>query len=390
MPRPLWKPIVFALCLAALPPATLHAALAAAAGTLFEAAPFVLVAEAAAGSRFRWFGAAAALAGCGCGSRFPGALSLPATALAWLAFGPVVALGRFGIALGLGFVARRGQHTCGVHTSAGRDERPDVFAELTALALAAGTASLAVTLLRDASVALRAWGGTGTVLAFGAGLLLGRVVPCATAGVAVAAALAATLPAGAAGLLASAGIVRRATPGGRPAVDASGIPLAGLALALVLAGLAAAGPSGMVNPRLVPVAGASAVLAALRCRTRASRVRGALLVPGLMAGALVLHVPEPAYRLDATEAAAAFPGSHLAFSGVALPARGTTVVERFAIACCRLDATPIVVTLERRLPVTNAWVTVEGTIVRDGGANCVLRVSRWRRQARPADPFLYR
>jgi hypothetical protein len=392
MPRPLWKPIAFAACLAALPPPVLHAALAAAAGTLFEAAPFVLVAEALAQGRLAVLGRFVQLAGCGCDGALPGALSLPATALAWLAFGPAVALGRFAVALAAGSaVAFRRAGVCAGHATARETcEPPDAFAELAALAAAGGAASVAVAGMRDQAAVWHAWGWGGASVAFGAGVLLGRLVPCATAGVALAAGLAGPLPAAAAGLLASAGLLPR-LPRRRPPPEAArGTGVASLMLAGALLALAALGPSGLVNPRLVPLCATAAVCAGVRYRSRTTRSPAATLLPALMAAALLVRVPEPPYRLDATEAAAAFPGSRLTFSGVALRAHGTTVVERFAIACCRLDAAPLVVTLERSLPVDGGWVTVEGTVVRDASGASVLRTSHWRRTLAPADPFLYR
>lgn len=419
MPRPLWKPLAVALALAALPPPVLHAALAATAGTLFEAAPFVLVAEVANGPGLRLVPAFAALAGCGCtGGRFPGALSLPATALAWLAFGPAVALGRLAAGLVSAVIAARRRALAGRRVPA-RGARAgvatpragDAFAELGALVPPAFVASLAAQALTAQSAALHAGGAAGDGAAFGAGLLLGAVVPCATAGVAIATALAGPLPPAAAGLLVTAGLLglrrgRRArgdlathaahafhADTVAPRMAAARNRAASLLLAAALAALALRGPSGLVSPRLLPLAVPAAALALIRLRASraASPASGSAFVPALMAGAILTGSPAPVYRLDATEAAAAFPGSRLSFTGVALAAGRGTLIERFAISCCRIDAAPVSVTLDRRLSVPDgAWLTVRGTVARDPAGGLVLRTSGWERVPRPADPFMYR
>jgi len=397
MPRPLWKPLAVAISLAALPPPVLHAALAAAAGTLFEAAPFVLVAEAATGPSRRLVPAFAALAGCGCaGGRLPGALSLAATALAWLAFGPAVALGRLAAGLAIAVIARRHEP---VRADAAAPRAGEAIEELAALVPPAFGASLAAQALTAHAAALHAGGVAGNCLAFGAGLLLGTVVPCATAGVAIAAALAGPLPPAAWGLLVTAGLLGLTPTRGaqrdhrtRAAQGAPRNRVASLLLAAALTALALRGPSGLVSPRLLPLALPAAALAMLRLRAGgASAASGAALAPALMAGALLAGSPAPLYRVDATEAAVAFPGARLAFTGVALAAGRATVVERFAIACCRIDASPVSVTLDTRLLVPDGtWLTVEGTIVRAPGGGPVLHTSAWRRAQQPADPFIYR
>jgi hypothetical protein len=172
-------------------------------------------------------------------------------------------------------------------------------------------------------------------------------------------------------------------------------------LAVALVALALRGPSGLVTPRLLPLALPAAALAALpaprpRARNASPLASGTFVplltfVPVLMLGALLAGSPPPDYRLDATEAASAFPGSRLTFTGVALAAGPATVVERFAITCCRIDASPLTVTLDRRLAVPDgAWLTVDGTVERGPGGRAVLRTRSWRRVPRPADPFVYR
>ncbi|MGA8532492.1 MAG: hypothetical protein WB615_00125, partial [Candidatus Tumulicola sp.] len=73
-------------------PDALRSALATSASALFEATPFFVAVIALA--RFVPSRQALAYLGCGCGTG-PSARSLTATAVAWLVFGPVVAIGRF-------------------------------------------------------------------------------------------------------------------------------------------------------------------------------------------------------------------------------------------------------------------------------------------------------
>jgi len=137
MPRPIrpytWGVPVLALA-AALPPAALHGAFAAAAAGLFEAAPFVLASALLPRSRLSRLGP---VLGCGCGGLLPAALSLPSVALCWFAFGPVPAALRVVAAALLAIRAgRRGAHAGPVPTA-------DPLADLSALGIAAFAAALA-------------------------------------------------------------------------------------------------------------------------------------------------------------------------------------------------------------------------------------------------------
>ncbi|HMD01988.1 MAG TPA: hypothetical protein VKG44_03380 [Candidatus Baltobacteraceae bacterium] len=364
----------FAAC-AALPPALLHAALASAAGTVFEATPFVLAAALLPG---RWAARWLALGSCGCGS-LPGALALPAFGLCWLAFGPQLAFARLGAGLAVAYVLR----------GRGRAEHvPDALATLRTLGLCAFGAALASELLRG-------FGPGGTSFSEAAGLVAGAATgvlsPCASAGVATAAGLRGVWPAAAAGLLATAGVL--ALPGRRPEAacverDARG----GYALlACACAWLVLRGGAGFVHPRLlVPIALGAAGAASLTCGKARTRSSGASLVGCVLLAALVFGSPVPQERIDATNLADAFAGARLRFSGVARTQRGTTVLVRYAIACCRADASPIAVFVEAPLPVSDgAWIDAQGTLVR-AGEGLTLRVASWRKIAPPADPFVYR
>jgi len=417
--RPSLRWMAIALAAGALPGPLLHAALAACAGTLFEAAPFLLAAELLPSPAGRCI---SELAGCGCGREIPGALSLPATALCWLAFGPAVALARFAAALLVLAMQRRAlpprQGRAAPAATHGRaapapPAEADTLGELAGLATVSAPAALAAQALAAHAQVLSAL-PLATPALFAAGLVIGALGPCATAGIAVAAALAGPAPPAAAGILAVAGLrvgraglreplagprvkpagLRLAHVGnvaGEPTGDRGDARFASLLLAAALGALGWLGPSGLVNPRLVPLDAAAAILA-LCGRRRTSRLGpGAAGVPALMLVALVAGSPVPGYLVDATDLASAAPGERLAFVGTAHAVGATTILQRFAITCCRVDASPIAVRLDRRLPVpAGDWVRANGTLVRAVDGTLELRPSDWRRIAAPADPFTYR
>lgn len=361
---------------AALPPPVAHATLAAVAGTLFEAAPILVIAVVAPGRLGRWV----ALGGCGCGrGELPGALAPAAVALCWLAFGPALALLRAGAAAALAL--RRGHHGTPAHGAPPEDP----FRDLGALAVAAAGASLA------ASIVTRLVpDGPARLLA---GLALGALAPCATAGVALAAGLAGPAPLVAAGILATAGIAPplRLRFGGAPGARADA-RFAFALLALALAALFVRGPSGFVSPRLVPLAGAGALAALVACRRRRDAFAGAAALPALMLAALIAGSPPPADGV-ATSPAGAYPGAAAGFTGTVRPPLGPgygTRLVRFSIACCRLDATAESLELARDVHVpAGAWISARGRFVERHG-RLVLNAERWRRIATPADPFSYR
>jgi len=377
-------------------------ALAAAAGTAFEAAPFLLVARVATRMLGPRLGGLANLGGCGCArAALPGALALPAIALCALAFGPLPTIARCAVALGsVAWRGRPARHARGSGADAAPEPGADPFADLETLAASAFLASLAATGLAANAPAIP------VPLAFAAGLGLGVLSPCATAGIAMAAAFAHASPAIADAMLCSAGLwtlPRRLgqPPGGsrrveglrrdpRPARDA-GLSMAVLAGAL--AGLALRGPSGLVSPRLLVPIGIAAALAIASVPAARSRSRASALVPLLMLQSVLVVPRPPASQADATRLDDAFPGERLRFVGVASADRSAhTTLTRYAITCCRLDATPVSVRLDRRLADASQgrWIAATGTLVNDGGAGLELRVQHVRVIAVPADPFLYR
>jgi uncharacterized membrane protein YcgQ (UPF0703/DUF1980 family) len=123
---------------------------------------------------------------------------------------------------------------------------------------------------------------------------------------------------------------------------------------------------------------------------RSTREPGAVLVPAIVLGALLAGAPPPPYVATATELGDAFPGERLAFTGVAERRASVTVLERFAITCCRVDASPVSVRLAAPLAVANgSWIEAHGTLER-GAVGLVLRTATWRRIRAPADAFVYR
>ena len=397
MPR-IWKrlaaPGLLAVLCAAVPPAALHAALAAAAGTLFETAPFVLAAEFLANRRF---GAFVEAFGCGCGRTLPGAVSLPATALTWLTFGPVVAGLRLASALVL--IALRRREACGAPP-----ERPgcEPLNELAALAPSALVAGLAAQALSALPRSVSATPGSpvevafATLPAFVAGAALGVLAPCTTAGIALAGGLAPHLPALAAGVLSTCGLVPRLRFGGGsdslPSGATRAAPLARIALAVTLVALAIRGPAGFVNPRLRITEAAGALLAIAGVRRPARPGRRGALIPGALLAALAAGSPVPAYEADPTRLADAFPGEAVHFLGVAASAGGATTLERYVITCCRVDAAPLSVRLDRPLPAAydGTWIQADGALEQGPHGELVLRPSSWRRTPAPPDPFAYR
>ena len=366
----------------AAPPAALHAALASAAGMLFEAAPFVLAAEVLP----RRLAGLVANAGCGCRPNGrAGAPTLVATALCWFAFGPWIALGRLATRVAL-LRRRRAHHIARVGP---RSVASDPFAVLGALIVPTFLASLAAQALDAHASALQsAWQPLVAVL----GVALGAIVPCETAGIAIAAALAHPLPAAAGGMLLSVGLV-----GIRPWFDGAirspadrGAAFASLTLGCALAAIAWRGPAGLVNPRLLPFEAVGAALAVAGSRHRRTAWSGAGWIGAGLSCALAGGFAVPAGIASETTLAAAYPGQHIEFTGAAYRTGTVTTVQRFAITCCRLDAAPVAIRLTRRLDVTDGrWVALTGRVVlRD--AALLVDPERLQRVAVPADPFVYR
>ncbi|MDQ2908106.1 MAG: hypothetical protein M3R44_02010 [Candidatus Eremiobacteraeota bacterium] len=396
--------VLFGLGCAALGPDVLHAALAAAAGTLFEAAPFLLAAELAP----RRVRALLPLAGCGCRGPVPGAVSVAATALCWLTFGPAIALARLAAGLAL--------FTFFDHAPGSAQAQGDAVEELLMLAPSAALAVTVSGALSAAAPGLMA-APLGATVALLGGLAIGASAPCATAAVAIAAALAPHLAPAAAGVLMTGGLVRLRWPllradHLRVATHVHGEhQSAGFrsALRVALAGalgmLVRGGAAGFVSPRLLPLAAVGAVfalVAAGRVVVRARRAqrpesecgdpkrRAAALVPAIMLAALLSGSPVPAGVAQATQLADAYPGERLSFAGPVHRSGVTSVIERYQITCCRADASPVVVRLTSELPVADGtWIAASGILQRSEHG-LELRAKHWQRATAPADPFIYR
>lgn len=169
--------------------------------------------------------------------------------------------------------------------------------------------------------------------------------------------------------------------------DALAYGLAAAACALV----AAKHGGGLVHPRLAlllwPCAAACAVFA---YRYRAHACAALRIAPAIMIAGTILAAPPPAYHATETTLSDAFPGERIDFTGM-LTRTGTTVtLVRYAITCCRADAAPIVIRLERSAPLaTHGWVHAQGVLV-TGASGLSLRVASLTPIAAPADPFIYR
>ncbi len=405
--KPLAEWFAVAVFCCALPPAVRAAALAAAAGTLFEAAPFVLAAALVPRGR------AARVLGflsCGCGRRGPGALSLPALGLCWFAFGPTVALARAAAAFVLRFCLQRRRRphleraADATHRTVPRqrpaphsNEAADPLDELAGLAPQA----LAGALLAEV---LRGWLGstpllgvvpptTAALVGGLGGALLGVLLPCTTGAVAVAAGLRSFAPAASAGLLATAGIVVPRAPMPRTRLRSARLGYALLAVACGI--IACRGPSGFINPRfIVPLGGTALVAAAFALRPKVgTAAHFPAAIPALLAAATLAGSPLPNRPPTQTVLDAPYAGESLRFVGalapVAKPQRATLV--RYTITCCRADAEARAVRLDRSLAGTaGSWYEATGTLGLDAAGAYVMRVAAVRRIAPPADPFAYR
>jgi hypothetical protein len=372
-----------AAALACLTPATTRSALASAAGLVLEAAPLVIAAAGVAAlirslgpRRVRlqglseWLGA---LAGCGC-SALPGALSLPAAGLAWYAFGPAVAAARFVVGCGIAVLSSRG----------GRAHEFEPLDRLGSIVPYALLGSLASEALRS----FAPWAAGSGLPAFAGGVLVGVLSPCALGAIAVAAALSHAAPYAALGIVSSAGLVRTAGDEASAVLRTDSRIGYGL-LALAGIGLVALGGAGLVHPRLSTLVLVAATLG-IAATWRGPRRSASLLAPLLAAVALVLGSPVPPYGLAEATSADAFVGEPVRFTGVIEHRAQTTLLVRFTITCCRADASPVALRLDRTTPLNDgSWATVEG-VFRLGRDGLVVHVLQLQPAKQPRDPFLYR
>jgi uncharacterized membrane protein YcgQ (UPF0703/DUF1980 family) len=105
---------------------------------------------------------------------------------------------------------------------------------------------------------------------------------------------------------------------------------------------------------------------------------------------VIIGAPQPAYRATETTLADAFAGERVDFTGVAVHERTTSALVRYAITCCRADAAPVALALDRNLASFDGrWMHARGVIEDDGGA-LRLHVAELAPVAPPSDPFVYR
>jgi hypothetical protein len=362
-------------------PDALHGALATSASALFEATPWALAGIVAA-HLLRRHPHAFAYLGCGCG-RGPSARSLPAAAATWLLFGPIVALLRVLAASAVAYALER-RHRCTSST-----QTPShLLAELAAVfpaALLAGASTQLFAGVDPARMRPLAQMLAGALLGFSA-------APCGLGAVTLAGALHARAPLTSAAFLCIAGILDlRALRIARShcAPERDGFACALLAAALGIVALRRG--DALVHPAIAPALGFCAVVAlgaAVRyrhCVTPAARFAPGLMLVGALAGA-----PPLQYSATETTLTDLFPGEHLAFTGALSRDGRNDALVRYAITCCRADAAPVAVRLDRALPyAAGTWLHVDGAIARANG-ELRLHPQRVERIVPPSDPFIYR
>ena len=355
--------------------------LVSAAAVVVEALPFVLagvLAERIAGRN----ASLVAYAGCGCGAG-PSARSLPAAALTWFAFGPLPALARVAAAT---IVDRYARRRCA--TACERRTAPDLAGELERLVPFAFTAAVAAQVtarldLAHAAPALQVVAGIATGLA---------APPCAIGTVVVASALRAHAAAAAAAFLCVAGIFDlNALHRTKISESDYGGALAYSGLAIGAGLVAYRHGAQLVRPGFTPILVACAVAAAmLAIAYRHRRGRRLHAAPAVVLLGALIAVPPPVYRATETTLTDIFPGERLSFTGMLARDGRNAALVRYAITCCRADAAPVVVRLERPSGLApGTWARADGVIVGTPGG-LALFPDRVTPAPPPADPFLYR
>lgn len=379
------RTFIYAIALAALAmltsPDTIRSALAASASALFEATPFLfasILVSLALPRRAR----VVEYLRCGCGQG-PSARSIPAAAAAWLLFGPLVAIARFLAALLVARILdRRALHR---HRAGGA--APDPLGELAAVVPAAALAGVAAQLFAAFDpVRLSPAGNTllGAALGFAA-------APCGLGAIALAGALRVRAPVAAAAFLCIAGIADLRALKGDAHTGTGEDAFAYLLLAAALGVVASRHGDALVHPAfaiaLACCASASLVGAILY---RERRSPGARIAPAIMLAGALLGAPTPHYHATETTLTDLFPGERLRFTGTLAKNASASALVRYAITCCRADAAPIAVRLDRSPPyAAGTWLQVDGRIESFDG-NLRLVPQAIVSVAAPSDPFLYR
>ncbi len=303
---------------------------------------------------------------------------MPATAAAWLVFGPLVAIARFLAAV---VVAR----FAGVKTP---HESPELLDELAAIVPAAAIAGAVTQLAMLADLRRLA----PSVQIFGGALFGFATAPCGIGAIGVAGALHGRAPLAAAAFLCIAGIADLRTVVSRrthhaPMHDVLAYVL--LACALGIVGWRHGG--ALVHPAIAGALLACGVVAlVLASIHRSRRDARARLAPALMLLGALVAAPPPAYRATETTLSDLFPGDRLTFTGTLVRHANDAALVRYAITCCRADAAPVAVRLAQPPPFpAGTWLRAGGAIdVHAGDPRLV--VGSIERIAPPADPFIYR
>lgn len=362
-------------------PDTIRSALAAAASAFFEATPFLFAGVLLSRLLRRRVRIIEHL-GCGCGPG-PSARSLPATAAAWLVFGPVIAVARYAAALLVAAMLRRRAE----QPPLGDDEGSHLLGELAAVLPAAVLAGAVMQLCADFDPARLTTAGNALL-----GAALGfTAAPCGLGAVALAGALRVRAPIAALAFLCVAGIVdvralRRASHS-----ECGHDALAYALLAIALGIVAWRRGDALVHPAFAAALACCACAALVcasayrRCRCAAARTAPALMLLGALIGA-----PPPQYHATETTLTDLFPGERVTFTGALARDASASAVVRYAITCCRADAAPVAVRLDRTPPYpAGTWLRVDGRIEGVRG-NLRLVTDAVERVAAPIDPFIYR
>jgi hypothetical protein len=357
-----------ALAAAALSsPDAIRSALATSASALVEATPF-LFAGIVVTSLLRKGGRLVAYVGCGC-TQGPGARSLPAAAATWLIFGPVVAAARYIAAL---LVARALDARFGRHHP--RDAASSTFlAELRGVlpaALIAGAAAQLFAGFDPARLTPLEQGVAGALLGFTA-------APCGLGAVALAGALRVRAPIAAIAFLCVAGIFDFRALGLCRSRATTTHDAFAYALVAVASGIVAwRRGDALVHPALsVALWGCAALAVLCAARYRFHQCAAARIAPGVMLAGALLGASPPVYHATETTLTDLFAGERLTFAGRLSCDRGNCAVVRYAITCCRADAAPIAVRLERRPRYPDqTWLRVDGRI--DGAPGDLRLVAR--------------
>jgi hypothetical protein len=145
-----------------------------------------------------------------------------------------------------------------------------------------------------------------------------------------------------------------------------------------------------VTPRLVPIVALGACVLLLAAARERNASTGAPVVATtllMLAAALADFGLPPTDLPSDTTAGEMYVGEPFSSSGA--PTQDRRAIVRYAIECCRADAQPVVLRLDRRLPQAGAWFSVRGHIARDVHGY-FLAVAECDERVLPTDPYFYR